>query len=212
MNAVSRLERYAELIVRVGTNIQPGQTLFVNGLVDHAELARAIARAAYEAGARYVDVRYSDQHVRRTMIELADDDVLTETPGLAARTGKGDRRQRRAGDDLGRPRTGVARRPRPGSGRSHATAGVPRCAPCRASRPRTVAWTIAAFPNEGWATQMFGEPDVERLWEAIADTVRLDEADPVAAWREHDRDSASVATSSTSSISTASIFAGPGPI
>jgi aminopeptidase len=50
---------------------------------------------------------------------------------------------------------------------------------------RALNWTIAAYPNAGWAEQVFGEPDVERLWDAIAITVRLDEADPVEAWREH---------------------------
>jgi aminopeptidase len=54
-----------------------------------------------------------------------------------------------------------------------------------AQAARTVSWTIAAFPNANWAEQVFGEPDVERLWQAIADTVRLDEADPVDAWRRH---------------------------
>ena len=54
-----------------------------------------------------------------------------------------------------------------------------------AQNARTVAWTIAAYPNERWAEQVFGEPDVERLWQAISDSVGLEEADPVAAWREH---------------------------
>jgi aminopeptidase len=85
---MDRLGRYADLIVRVGANVQPGQTLFVNGQVEHAELARALARAGYEAGARYVDVRYGDQHVRRAMIEHADDDVLIETPAWLPRTGR----------------------------------------------------------------------------------------------------------------------------
>ncbi len=46
-------------------------------------------------------------------------------------------------------------------------------------------WSIVAFPNEGWATSVFGEPDVDRLWQAVAAAVRLDEPDPVAAWQEH---------------------------
>jgi aminopeptidase len=46
-------------------------------------------------------------------------------------------------------------------------------------------WTIVAFPTAGWAQQVFGEPDVERLWQAIRATVRLDEPDPVAAWQTH---------------------------
>ena len=64
----SNLARYAELIVRVGANVQPGQIVFVNGLVEHAPLVRAVAESAYAAGARYVDVRYGDQHVRKAFI------------------------------------------------------------------------------------------------------------------------------------------------
>jgi aminopeptidase len=54
-----------------------------------------------------------------------------------------------------------------------------------AQNDRTIAWTIAANPTEGQARQMFGEPDLERLWDAVARSVRLDEDDPVAAWQEH---------------------------
>ena len=50
---------------------------------------------------------------------------------------------------------------------------------------RHVNWVIVAAPNPGWATEVFGEPDVERLWEAVAIATRLDEPDPVAAWRAH---------------------------
>jgi aminopeptidase len=50
---------------------------------------------------------------------------------------------------------------------------------------RNVNWTIVAYPNEGWAQTVYGEPDVERLWRDVAQTVRLDEPDPVAAWEEH---------------------------
>jgi aminopeptidase len=48
-----------------------------------------------------------------------------------------------------------------------------------------VNWSGVAYPNEGWATKIFGEPDVERLWEAVAFCTRLDEPDPVQAWRDH---------------------------
>jgi aminopeptidase len=48
-----------------------------------------------------------------------------------------------------------------------------------------VAWTIVAAPNPGWATQIFGEPDVDRLWDAVRIAMRLDEPDAVAAWEQH---------------------------
>ena len=50
---------------------------------------------------------------------------------------------------------------------------------------RALPWTIVALPTPNWARQVFGEPDVARLWDAIRATVRLDEDDPVAAWRDH---------------------------
>jgi aminopeptidase len=55
----------------------------------------------------------------------------------------------------------------------------------RQLRESSVNWCAVGAPNEGWARQMFGEPDVERLWELVAFCMRLDEPDPVAAWREH---------------------------
>jgi len=181
---MDRLERYAELIVRVGANVQPGQTLFVSALVEHVELARALTRAGYDAGARYVDVRYGDQHVRHAMVEYADDDVLVDTPEWLVVQAKA------MGDNAALVM--IAGDPEPNLMSDLDPARVGRAIPRayletlhEAQSARTVSWTIAAFPNEGWAAQVFGEPDVERLWEAIADTVRLDEDDPVMAWRQH---------------------------
>jgi aminopeptidase len=58
-----RLERYAELAVRVGANVQPGQEVFVRPMVEHVDLGRALVRQAYKAGASYVHVLYLDDHV-----------------------------------------------------------------------------------------------------------------------------------------------------
>jgi len=181
---MERIDRYADLIVRVGANVQEGQTLFVTALVEHAPLVRALARAGYRAGARLVDGRYADNHLRRSFIESAPDDELSATPTwLMARTealAEGGALIMIAGDpepellaDLDQERVGRAR---------------PIDAvqvQLRAQNERTVNWSIAAFPTPGQATQVFGEPDVERLCEAVAHSVRLDDADPVQAWREH---------------------------
>jgi aminopeptidase len=181
---MDRLDRYAELITRVGANVQPGQTVFVTAYVEHAPLARALGRAGYAAGARLVDVRYVDNHLRRSFIEHAAEETLTEsTPWLLARTdaiADGGALIMIAGDpepellaDLDQDRVGKAR-PVEAANRQ-----------LKAQNARTVNWTIAAYPTEGQARQVFGEPDVERLWEAVAHSVRLDEEDPVAAWRDH---------------------------
>src|SRR5437763_3469329 len=75
-----RLEGYAELVVRVGANVQPGQEVFLLTSVEHHDLARALTRQAYRAGAPYVHVLYRDEHVRRAMIELGPDEALTYSP------------------------------------------------------------------------------------------------------------------------------------
>src|SRR5579871_4045825 len=57
----------------------------------------------------------------------------------------------------------------------------------RAINERIINWALAAYPTEGQARLMFGEPDLERLWEAVGHAVRLDEPDPVEAWRAHSK-------------------------
>ena len=66
-----RLESYAELVVRVGANVQPGQEVFLMSALEHYELTRALTRQSYRAGASYVHVLYNDAHVRRAMIALS---------------------------------------------------------------------------------------------------------------------------------------------
>jgi aminopeptidase len=182
--ADQRLETYARLAVQVGLNLQPGQTLGINALIEHAPLVRAIARQAYANGARYVDVLYTDQHVRRAHIAAAADDALGYSPpwlvsrlrelgetggALVAITGNP---EPELYSDLDGERVGKARMREVAEESLKLTDGL-----CN--------WTIVAYPNEGWARTVFGEPDVERLWDAVGAAVRLDEPDPVAAWRDH---------------------------
>jgi len=178
-----RLEAYADLAVRVGANVQEGQTVFLTTQVEHAPLARALTRAAYRAGARYVDVRYRDDHVRHAMIELGPDDALTHSPEWMKqlyRAMEGGAQLWTTGDpepelmnDLDGERVGRAR-----------PKEIVEIIRDQMSE-RSLNWSGVAYPSEGWATQIYGEPDVERLWEAVAFCTRLDEADPVQAWRDH---------------------------
>ena len=181
----TREDRYAELAVRVGANVQPGQLVEVLARVEHAPVARAVTRAAYRAGAAYVDVYYSDQHIRRALIEGAADELLSWTPPWLLKRAKqvGDERAAvvaLTGDaepnllaDLPGERVGKARMLELAEESN------------RQINEQLNNWTVIGVPNVGWAEQMFGEPDLERLWQAVEFTVRLDEDDPVAAWRAH---------------------------
>jgi aminopeptidase len=169
----------------VGANVQPGQLVDVLARVEHAEIARAVTRASYAAGARYVDVHYSDQHLRRALIEGAAEDVLAWTPPWLLE------RARAVGDE----RAAVVALT--GDAEPELLADLPGD---RVGKARMLAlaeeatrqvneqlnnWTVVGVPNAGWAQQMFGEPDLERLWKLVEYCVRLDEDDPVAAWRRH---------------------------
>jgi len=179
-----RLERYADLIVGVGANVQPGQVVFVTSPPEHADLARAVTRSAYRAGARFVDLAYADPHARRAMIESAPEEVLTETQpwSLARLEGALD----------GGAQIGIIGEAEPDLFADLDQSRVGKARPVEQARRslaavnnRELNWTLAAHPTPGQAEAMFGEPDVERLWEAVAYSVRLDEPDPVAAWSEH---------------------------
>jgi aminopeptidase len=182
---LSRIDRYAELAVRVGANVQPGQLVDVVARVEHAEVARAVTREAYKAGARYVDVYYSDQHIRRALIEAAPDEVLSWTPPWLLERAKEVGVEKAAvvaltGDaepnllaDLPGERVGKARMIELADENN------------RQINEQLNNWTVIGVPNAGWAQQMFGEPDLDRLWELVEFAVRLDEDDPVGAWRAH---------------------------
>jgi len=179
------LARYAELVVRLGVDLQPGSDLLVDCSLEQAAFARALADAGYRAGARYVDVVYDDKPIRAARIEHAAEETLALTPPWlverirnAAATGAavvavGGDPHPRAFDGLDPARVALARMPELITARMQALLGG------------DVSWTVVCAPTPGWADAIFGEPDVERLWEAVAHATRLDEPDPVAAWQSH---------------------------
>jgi aminopeptidase len=183
MTGDERLERYAELAVRVGANVQEGQEVFVHAMVEHMELGRALVRQSWRAGASYVHLLYRDDHLRKARIELGPDSALTHSPPWEVKLTR---------ETAGNAQLGTTGKPEPDLladldgerlGRSIQVeiAEIVQ----RQHRENTVNWCGVGAPNEGWARQVFGEPDVERLWEKVAFCMRLDEPDPVAAWQAH---------------------------
>jgi aminopeptidase len=178
--------RYAELIVRIGANVQPGQTVIVLGAPEHAPLARAILAASWAAGARDAQIVYVDEIESLLRVEHGSDEVLDQAPVPRQKTFEwmldaqaveiyldGDVfPERWALVDGGR----AARAHRPRS-----SVPVRR----RLINEGRMAWAYVGVPTEAWATKVFGEPDLDRLRAAIAEAVRLDLPDPVEAWRAH---------------------------
>jgi aminopeptidase len=184
MTSAQRLEHYAKLTVEVALNLQAGQRLAINCMVEHAPLARAVAAHAYGVGAQFVDVLYSDQQVRRPHIACVEEADLGWSPPWLVR------RLTDLGGDGG-ALLGVTGNPDPElfadlEGARVALARMRELSEASLGLTDGLCnWAVVACPNAGWARTVFGEPDLERLWEAVIGAVRLDEPDPVAAWRSH---------------------------
>jgi aminopeptidase len=207
------LDRYAELIVGFGANVQPGQVLAIEGPLEAAPLVRRIARGAYERGARYVDVVYYDAFVKRIRIESAPDDSLEWVPPWLGR------RMLDLGD-LEAARVVLNPFVPPGmlDGLDPARVGRDRLPTVKelftVVDDRSVAWTVSPFVTESWARLVFPELEpaeaVEALWRDIAHVCRLDEPDPVAAWRQRIEEIWQVASRLDTLDLDAVRFVGPG--
>ena len=188
--------RLADLVVGYGANVQPGQVVAVTTYTGKEELTREIARAAYERGARWVDVVTFDPWVKRQRLAHADESSLDFVPQWMID------RLEWLSDEHG------ARITLNGPVAPEALAGID---PARAGRDllpylpnagdvvnrATTNWCVAPAPTLGWATLVHPdlEPDeaLDRLWEEIAHVCRLDEDDPERAWRDRARTLESVA-------------------
>jgi aminopeptidase len=179
------LERYADLIVSVGANVQPDQVLAVEALVEAQPLVHAIARRAYEKGARYVDVQYFDGAVKRIRAETAREETLDWVPPWLGR------RMELLGE-LDAARCVLVPLVSPGllDGVDPARAGLDRLPTIKETfktiDERSIAWTLSPFPTRAWAQMVYPEHEaaeaLELLWRDVAHVCRLDEPDPARAW------------------------------
>ena len=179
------LKRYADLIVSVGANVQPDQVLAVEALLEAQPLVHAIARRAYEKGARYVDVQYFDGAVKRIRAETAREDTLDWVPPWLGR------RMELLGE-LDAARCVLVPLVSPGllDGVDSARAGLDRLPTIKETfktiDDRSVAWTLSPYPTRAWAQMVYPDADaaegLELLWGDIVHVCRLDEPDPAQAW------------------------------
>ena len=186
------LKKYADFIVRIGVNVQPGQTLIITAPLEAAELARPCVRAAFEAGARDVRVDWSDDTIARTRMELGSEEALSDVKPYVLRSYL----------DFAESEGGVcvlhllADDPEVYAGLD--AAKINRIALARRKaleewRVYTmndkIQWCIAAMPCEPWAKMIFPDLPVdeamETLWQVIFDVCRVSGGDPVGEWHGH---------------------------
>ncbi|MEB6549009.1 aminopeptidase [Heyndrickxia sporothermodurans] len=186
-----KLEKYAELAVVVGVNVQKGQTLAINATTDAVEFVRLVTKKAYEVGAKNVVVNWNDDVVSRLKYDLAPDEAFTEYP------------KHRAAETTELAENGAAFisivssspdllkgvNPKRISNFQKA-AGQALETYRQYIQSDKVSWTVIGVPSKAWAKKVFpdvsSEEAVEKLWDAIFKSTRVDLADPIQAWKEHD--------------------------
>jgi len=193
------LQKYAELIVRVGLNLHEGQRLLINnlstrGVLLHvAPLVREVTKAAYRAGARYVEVLWGDEELLKTRVQMAPRDSFDEFSDW----------QVKAAMDLfeqnGAHLTIRSNNPDLMDGEDPETVGqvqkvyLQKYAELSELLGKNlINWLVVAAAGPAWAARVF--PDLEpaeaekELWEAIFSITRVDQPDPVVAWDAHIKD------------------------
>ncbi len=184
------LDRLAELTVRVGLNLQPGQDLLLTAPAEALPLVRRIAESAYRAGAGLVTPLLSDPQVTLARYRHGHDDTFDHAAGwlydgMGAAFDANTARLAIVGDD---PMLLADEDPEK-VGRANKAMSI-AYSPARERITRfDINWNIVAWPGTAWAGRMF--PDlptdqaVARLAQAIFAASRVDQGDPVAAWAAH---------------------------
>ena len=184
------LTKYAELVIKVGVNIQPGQVLLVQAPLETVEFTRLVVEKAYEAGAKYVQIDWDDEQTTRIRYEKAPDDSFAYYPKWQA-----DMMEQLA--ECGGAVLHI-KVPNPelfkGIDSSKVATAVKAAAVAREKystyvRNNQVAWSLIKAPTRAWADKVFADlPEDERvdaMWDAVFHMARAYSADPVAAWKEH---------------------------
>jgi aminopeptidase len=182
--------RLADLVVGYGANVQPGQIVGVTTYTGKEALTREVVRAAYQRGARWVDVITFDPWVKRERLAHADESTLEYVPPWLL-----DRLEWLSDERAARVTLNGPAAPDSLDGIESSRAGrdvlpwLPRTG--EIVNERTTNWCVAPAPTPGWGAFVY--PDLEpeaaydRLWEEIAFICRLDGEAPEAAWRERAR-------------------------
>jgi len=186
----TKLEQYAELAVRVGVNIQPGQRFIINAPIHAAEFVRLVTRKAYEAGAALVKVNWNDDQITRLRYELAPDESFEIGPKWYAAE------MEELAVDGGAVLHVVSDDPDLLKGiDSKRIAASQKSSSIVLSKYREyvqsdkLSWSIVAVPSVSWAAKVFPnespEEQVNTMWDYIFKAVRVGEGDAITAWEAH---------------------------
>ena len=186
----AKLDKLADIAIKVGLGLKPGQDLYMTSPIGALPLARRIAAAAYKAGAGLVTTVFSDEEMTLARYRYGSDASFDRAAGwlydgVAKAFSEGTARLAIAGDN-----------PMMLSGEDPDKVGRANRAMSKAYKPASekitnfdTNWTIVPYPGTSWAKEVFKGDDEETATRKLADAIfaatRVDRPDPVAAWAEH---------------------------
>lgn len=191
MTFEQKLDQLAEIAVRVGLGIKEGQEMVLTATVDTLPLVRRITAHAYKAGASLVTTLLSDEESSLLRYQHGNDASFDKAPGwlydaMAKAYASGAARMAVTGAN---PALLANEDPAKVSRANHASSIAYRPAMELITR-HAINWTIVPAATEAWAKLVFpnlpANEAVAQLWEAIFAATRVGQADPVAAWKQHD--------------------------
>lgn len=184
------LEKYAQLAIETGVNLQKGQMLVINAPIEGAEFTRLVAKKAYEHGAKHVHINWSDDELTLLRFTHAPDEVLETVPDwmkdqydwfaendsavLSIYSSNPDLLQ-----DIDPARVALAQK-----------ASAKAMTKFRTyTMNDKITWSIISIPTGDWSQKVFPdhsrEEAMKKLWDSIVQIVRVDQDDPIGAWEEH---------------------------
>ena len=185
------LKKYANLVVKVGVNIQQDQLLVINSPIECADFARLIAEEAFEAGAHDVVVSWSDEELAHIRYAKGKKEIFTEFPDWRVRFYEDYAAQGAAFVSIAARNPEIFKDIEQEKLTLSAQAAGAALLEYRAKLMNNEnTWCVVSVPTSGWAKKVFPELSEEaakaRLWQEIFRTVRIEPgSDPAAAWREH---------------------------
>jgi aminopeptidase len=190
--AVNFLEKYGDLIVKVGINIQPGQTLVISSPIETAEFARMLSIRAYEAGAREVVMRWIDEQSTKIRYDWAAHEVFDEVPEWIQSFFNQYAMKDAAFISISASDPELMKHVDPKRiSRQNKAMNLALSTYRSRMMSNKNTWCVISVPTEAWAKKVFPETNtkdaVDQLWEAIYKAVRADWEDPIEAWKNHQK-------------------------
>lgn len=187
-----KIDKYAELAVKVGVNVQKNQTLVVNAPISSADFVRSVARKAYDAGAKNVHVEWNDDELTRLRYDKAPMEAFKEFPLWKAQgfeelaeNGAAFMTIKSTDPDLLQGVDGEK------IAAANKAAGQAMNNFRKYIQSDKVSWLVISAPSPAWAAKVFPDtPEEEQedaLWEAMFEATRINTEDPVKAWQDHDQ-------------------------